>query len=180
MYSLKAAQGSASTFALFTVEDPNFTLSSTTWAVAGGVVIGPKPLTEFAPLYCEAGGAGVGVSVGLNGLGVYEYADAYMPCVLALDEPLKGWNHITVVYRTKQPTVYVNGVYVKAGLKSDRSVRPVFDLGGCAFGAYTGALDNVRVYDRALSDAEIQADYNLYLASDPERAEAAAKSGSVK
>jgi DNA polymerase III subunit alpha len=26
---------------------------------AGGVVIGPKPLTEFAPLYCEPGGAGV-------------------------------------------------------------------------------------------------------------------------
>ncbi len=26
---------------------------------AGGVVIGPKPLTEFAPLYCEAGGGGV-------------------------------------------------------------------------------------------------------------------------
>jgi len=26
---------------------------------AGGVVIGPKPLTEFAPLYCEPGGGGV-------------------------------------------------------------------------------------------------------------------------
>ncbi|WP_049623836.1 DNA polymerase III subunit alpha [Frateuria defendens] len=26
---------------------------------AGGVVIGPRPLTEFAPLYCEPGGAGV-------------------------------------------------------------------------------------------------------------------------
>ncbi|HEX7814382.1 DNA polymerase III subunit alpha [Dyella sp.] len=26
---------------------------------AGGVVIGPQPLTEFAPLYCEPGGAGV-------------------------------------------------------------------------------------------------------------------------
>lgn len=26
---------------------------------AGGVVIGPKPLTEFAPMYCEAGGGGV-------------------------------------------------------------------------------------------------------------------------
>ncbi|GGA20858.1 DNA polymerase III subunit alpha [Dyella nitratireducens] len=26
---------------------------------AGGVVIGPKPLTEFAPLYCEPGGTGV-------------------------------------------------------------------------------------------------------------------------
>jgi len=26
---------------------------------AGGVVIAPKPLTEFAPLFCEAGGAGV-------------------------------------------------------------------------------------------------------------------------
>ncbi|RUL65030.1 DNA polymerase III subunit alpha [Dyella dinghuensis] len=26
---------------------------------AGGVVIGPKPLTEFAPLYCEPGGSGV-------------------------------------------------------------------------------------------------------------------------
>ena len=103
-----------------------------------------------------AGGAGVGVSVGDNGIGVYERAEGYLPPVLTLDTPLMGWNHITVVYRTKQPTIYLNGIFERAGLKSTRSVRPVFDLGGSELGQYEGGLADVRIYDRALTDGEIQ------------------------
>ena len=70
--------------------------------------------------------------------------------------PLAGWNHIAVVYRNKQPTLYLNGVYEKAGCKSTKTVHPAFDLGGSSYGWYEGKLKGIRVYNRALTDAEIQ------------------------
>lgn len=100
--------------------------------------------------------AGVGVSVGANGVSVFEASDGYAPSTLVDDIPLVGWNHVAVVYRDKQPTLYLNGVYEKAGCRSTKSVHPVFDLGGTGADAYVGRLDAVRVYDRVLTDAEIQ------------------------
>lgn len=102
------------------------------------------------------GHAGVGVSVGANGISVYEHATNYLPPVLVDDCQLTGWNHIAVVYRNKQPTLYLNGVYEKAGCKSTKTVHPTFDLGGSNYGWYDGILDDLRVYSRALADAEIQ------------------------
>lgn len=103
-----------------------------------------------------AGHAGVGVSVGTNGVSVFEASDEYQPSLLVDDIPLSGWNHITVVYQDKQPTLYLNGVYEKAGCKSAKTVHPVFDLGGSHRDAYIGKMDAVCVYDRVLADAEIQ------------------------
>ena len=102
------------------------------------------------------GDAGAGVSVGTNGISVCEHAADYLPFLLVDDCPLSGWNHIAVVYRDKQPTLYLNGVYEKAGCKSTKTVHPAFDLGGSSYGWYDGTLDDIRVYDRALTDAEIQ------------------------
>ena len=102
------------------------------------------------------GEAGAGVSVGTNGISVYEHAANYLPSLLVDDCPLSGWNHVAVVYRNKQPTLYLNGVYEKAGCKSTKTVRPLFNLGGSDYGWYHGTLDDIRVYDRALTDAEIQ------------------------
>ncbi|MHB8971663.1 MAG: LamG-like jellyroll fold domain-containing protein [Pirellulaceae bacterium] len=104
----------------------------------------------------DNGDVGTGVSVGTNGISVYEHATDYLPSLLVDDCPLSGWNHIAVVYRNKQPTLYLNGVYEKAGCKSTKTVHPLFDLGGSDYGWYDGTLDEVRVYDRALTDAEIQ------------------------
>jgi hypothetical protein len=102
------------------------------------------------------GDAGAGVSVGTNGISVYEHADNYLPSLLVDDCTLSGWNHIAVVYRDKQPTLYLNGVCEKAGCKSRKTVHPAFDLGGSPYGWYDGKLDDIRTYSRALTDAEIQ------------------------
>ncbi len=104
----------------------------------------------------DRGDAGAGVSVGTNGIIVFEHATDYLPSLLVDNCSLSGWNHIAVVYRNKQPTLYLNGVYEKAGCKSAKTVHPLFDLGGSDYGWFDGALDDVRVYDRALTDAEIQ------------------------
>jgi hypothetical protein len=103
-----------------------------------------------------SGGAGVGVSVGTNGVSVFELADNYLPSLLVYDHPLTGWSHIVVVYRDNQPSLYIDGMLAKTGLKSKKTVHPAFHLGGSRFGWYEGKLDDVRVYPRALTDAEIR------------------------
>ncbi len=52
----------------------------------------------------EAGSdAGVGVSVGTNGVSVYEHGDNYMPASLVYQGALSGWTYVAVVYENKQP-----------------------------------------------------------------------------
>ena len=103
-----------------------------------------------------SGSAGVGVSVGTNGVSVFELADNYMPSLLVSDRPLSGWNQIVVVYQDNQPSLYINGSLVRTGLKSARRVHPNFRLGGGPYGWYKGELDDVRVYPRALTEIEVR------------------------
>jgi hypothetical protein len=130
----------------------------------------------------RAGEAGIAVSVGTNGVSVFESADNHLPPLLVDDCALPGWNHIAVVWRARQPTLYLNAVFEKAGCRSgitlvyqgkrhtlyfndalekgdrhnERTIHPLFNLGGMESGWFQGKLADVRVYDRALSDAEIQ------------------------
>lgn len=101
--------------------------------------------------------AGAGVSVGANGVSVFEHAANYLPSLLVANRAklLTGWNLITVVYQNKQPTLYINGVFEKTGLRSNRTVHPNFNLGGSDYGWFEGQLDDVRVYPRALTVAEV-------------------------
>ena len=100
------------------------------------------------------GHAGVGVSVGKNGISVYEHAADYLPAMLVDDCPLSGWNHIAVVYRAKQPSLYLNGVYEKAGCRSTKTVHPAFDLGGSSYGWYDGILRDVGMSVTSASRAQ--------------------------
>ncbi len=107
----------------------------------------------------SSGEAGIGLSVGTNGVTVFELADNHLPSPLVADRPLTGWNLITLVYNKKTPSLYVNGKLVKVGLKSTKTVHPYFNrLGGAmgGYGWYKGRLDDVRVYPRALSATELE------------------------
>lgn len=96
--------------------------------------------------------AGVGVSIGTNGISVCECSDDYLPSVLVDNRPIAGWTHVAIVYRDKQPSLYLNGVFEKAGCRSDKIVHPVFGVRS----ASSSGLDDVRVYDHTLTDAEVQ------------------------
>lgn len=110
------------------------------------------------------GHAGAGISVGTNGISVYEHADNYMPPLLVWQRPendsalkANSWTHIAVVYQNKTPSLYVNGQLVKTGLTSSKSlVHPSGEIGGGHWGYFPGKIGNVRFYKRALSEAEIQ------------------------
>ena len=109
------------------------------------------------PLWNNNGHAGVGVSVGANGVSVYEHAANYMPATLVYSGNLSGWTKVTIVYENKQPKLYINGNLVRTGLTSPMSVvhlNPT-EIGGDVYGYYAGKLDEIRVYNRPLSAAEV-------------------------
>jgi hypothetical protein len=109
------------------------------------------------PAWNNNGHAGAGISVGTNGVSVYEHAANYMPATLVYSGTLSGWTHITVVYENKQPKLYLNGSLVRTGLTSPMSFVHISadGIGGQAYGYYAGKLDEIRVYNRALSASEV-------------------------
>lgn len=111
----------------------------------------------FWPAWYDGGHAGAGVSVGTNGVSVYEHAANYMPATLVYPTTISNWTHITVVYENKQPKLYLNGTLVRTGLTSPMDyvhLNP-HSIGGPVYGYYAGRLDEVRVYNRALSAGEV-------------------------
>ncbi|MHC4744490.1 MAG: LamG domain-containing protein, partial [Planctomycetota bacterium] len=111
----------------------------------------------FDPAHGGDSNGGAGLSIGTNGISVYEHGSGYMPATAVYAVEIgDDWNHIMVVYDNKQPTIYLNGEAVHTGLVSPRAVvqAPVV-LGGMAYGYFEGLMDEVRVYNRVLTQAEI-------------------------
>ncbi len=92
---------------------------------------------------------------------MFEQAPSYLPSLLVYNATINGWTHIAVVYVNRQPTLYVNGVAVQTGLTSARSSSPSTPLGeeNSGYGYYSGLLDEVSIYNRALSGTEIMTIY---------------------
>lgn len=115
--------------------------------------------------------AGVGISVGTNGVSVFEHSDYYLPALLVHDVPITGWTHIAVTYQWEpadfifgtpagwRPTLHLNGVFVKAGVMTSKSAVHCVpaDIGASAqgYGAFHGRLDDIRIYDRVLFTGQI-------------------------
>lgn len=116
------------------------------------------------PGYGNATTAGAGISVGTNGIGVYEHGPAYLPPIAVYNGSVpEGWNHVTVVYRNRQPSIYLNGQLVRTGLRSNESsVYASYELGGAGTGYswfFNGTLDGYEVLNRSLSAAQVAAVY---------------------
>ncbi|WP_375329244.1 Calx-beta domain-containing protein [Microcystis sp. BLCC-F210] len=106
---------------------------------------------------------GAGVSVGTNGISVFEHTAYYLPSLLVYDTSLSDWNHVAIVYSNNTPSLYLNGQFIKTGLTSTGIVHPsVVSLGGgdTGYGTFQGSLDEVRIWDTARTQTQIQ--NNLY------------------
>jgi hypothetical protein len=117
-------------------------------------VVGPK--------WYSNGDAGAGISVGTNGISVYEHAANYMPATLVYQATLTGWTHIVLVYKNKQPKLYVNGVLVRTGLTSPMNsvhIEPVY-IGGMGYGYFDGMLDEMTIYKDSFTPSDVQAMYS--------------------
>lgn len=74
------------------------------------------------------GHAAAGLAVGRNGVYVIERASVKAPAVLVSQQPVAGWNHVAVVYRDGQPSLYMNGEWVKDGRATGSIVHPAVGL----------------------------------------------------
>ncbi|MCP4263270.1 MAG: LamG domain-containing protein [Planctomycetes bacterium] len=112
----------------------------------------------FDPQHGGETDGGAGLSLGTNGILVYEHGSNYMPATAVYQADIgNDWNHIMIVYDNKQPTIYLNGSSVRTGLASPREVvNAPIHFGGMAYGYFEGLMDEVRIYNRALPAAEIQ------------------------
>lgn len=116
----------------------------------------------LGPRWYFNGDAGAGISVGTNGISVYEHAADYMPATLVYQATLSGWTHIVLVYKNKQPSLYVNGVLVRVGLTSPMNsvhIQPVH-IGCMAYGCFDGKLDDMIIYKDSFTASDVQAMYS--------------------
>jgi hypothetical protein len=103
--------------------------------------------------------AGIGLVIGTNAICVSEHASFHLPCLLRFETTLSDWTHIAVVMEDRTPRLYVNGTLVRTGVQSARThaYASWSTIGsGRGLGRFRGDLDEVSLYDRALTDAEIQ------------------------
>ena len=99
-----------------------------------------------------AGHAGCGLAVGRNGVCVFEHGANYFAPPLVFAALLANWTHVAVVYRDGQPSLYLNGVLARTGLKSTHIVHSGAGQGGAK---YRGKLGGIEHFARALSDVEV-------------------------
>lgn len=116
-----------------------------------------------------AGHAGAGLSIGTNGISVFEHAGNHLPSPLVYSNAIPGWTHVALVCSNRQPRLYVNGTLVRIGLVSAKNfIHPSANLGGSiqglTYGNFQGQLDEVRIWNSALSQAQIQTNLNRSLA----------------
>jgi chitodextrinase len=78
--------------------------------------------------------------------------------------PLNTWTHLAQTYDGSTLQLYVNGVVVASKARTgalQTTTSPMWIGGNNPYGEYfTGRIDDVRVYDRALSVSEITSDMN--------------------
>jgi hypothetical protein len=114
--------------------------------------------------YWGNGHAGAGISVGTNGVSVYEHSAYYLPPLLVWQGTISGWTHVAVVYQDRRPSLYINGKLVAQGEQSTKSyVHPSFNIGGDVYGYFQGQIDEVRIWREARTPTQIQTWYQKAL-----------------
>jgi hypothetical protein len=123
-----------------------------------------QPWTEYYAIYPPPGNklhgvghATCGVTVGRNGIAVWENADGDPGLVLAAPVAIAGWSHIAIKYEDGVPAIYFDGKPVSKGKKSKSIVHPAPDKAYLTEGAsyYNGDMSKPLVYKEALSEEDI-------------------------
>jgi hypothetical protein len=104
--------------------------------------------------------SGFGLSIGTNGVSVYEHGNNYMPCLLAQSTTITSFTHVLIVYTNKKPSLYLNGQWVKDGLTSPKALVYLSAQFIGSSPHYNGKLASLRYYNRSLTAAEIKQNFN--------------------
>ena len=100
---------------------------------------------------------GAGISLGTNGVSVYEHGSSYM-APLAVYNGSNGLSApviITLNYKNKTPTIFINGTSVQVGLTSQKnSVFPPVQFCSGAYGAFSGKIGEIIIYGKLIPAAK--------------------------
>lgn len=106
--------------------------------------------------------SGAGISLGTNGVSVYEHADSYMPALAVYDgstsKLLTRPAVITVDYNNKTPTIFINSNTNRAGLTSPKTtVAAPLNFCSGGYGVFDGYIGEVVIFNRHLLTDERKA-----------------------
>ena len=106
--------------------------------------------------------SGAGISLGTNGVSVYEHASSYMPPIAVYNgstsKLLERPAVITVDYNNKTPTIFINSTTSRTGLLSPKTtVAAPLDFCWGQYGAFAGYIGEVIIFDRHLLTDERKA-----------------------
>ena len=106
---------------------------------------------------------GLGICVGRDGIRLKGHYAGDLPVLMTYSASIdSSWHQIAVtMLNNGAPEIYLDGRKVATGSTPARTVNVGIRIGGDTYGYYTGKLDDVRIYNRALSAAEIQTLYEL-------------------
>ncbi|AKG35984.1 glycosyltransferase [Paenibacillus durus] len=110
------------------------------------------------PDFYPAGAAGCGISVGTNGISVFEHSVNHLPARLVFAHDFSDWQHVAVVSDDKKLRLYINGAWVKGESMASNAERviPSLGLGGHMYGTFKGQVREFRLWSSARSEEEIQ------------------------
>lgn len=101
---------------------------------------------------------------GMAGGGSHLASGAWVDVLSTNPLPVNTWSHVCVTADGSMVRFWVNGVQTSAKVQSSPmqvSTKPLEIGGDGVYGQYfTGKIDEVRIYNRALTQAEIQTDMN--------------------
>jgi len=105
----------------------------------------------------------LGIHLGNNAITLCEGHSGFMPYILVHTQSFNDWNHFAIVQDNNNISLYIDGTFIKIAQETgfdrvfdyDRIGR-VYDTGT----PYAGTLDNLKIFDRALSPEQIQLLYN--------------------
>ena len=106
---------------------------------------------------------GLGVKVGRDGICLMGHYGGDVPVLLTYSASINAnWHHLAVTIQDNSaPILYLDGQKVATGTTPTRTMNLGIRIGGDAYGYYTGKLDDVRIYNRALAANEIRALYEM-------------------
>ena len=106
---------------------------------------------------------GLGVKVGRDGICLMGHYGGDLPVLMTYSASINAnWHHLAVTIQDNSaPILYLDGQKVATGATPTRTMNLGIRIGGDDYGYYTGKLDDVRIYNRALAANEIRTLYEM-------------------
>lgn len=101
------------------------------------------------------GNACAGLSIGRNGVVVYEHSASYFAPVLVHAAPISDWTHVAVVYQDGVPTLYLNGRQAHQGKKGPYVVHSPVPFSADIASGFRGKLGAFSEFAEALTPEKL-------------------------